>query len=377
MSIGNNVRVLLLLVFSIAIGTASCDMDYDKDKSPLNSKNLLIGGGCLMNSPIVMTMTTYDMDDQVIATAEQTIANMTVSSTQPNMLNMYEMYAGVELQVDLLSIILHLDDPMPYVNQNPLLTQFWALKSMRSSVAAGADGEWMTADDTIDPIYGYFETISADGKYMQIQYSDFGVTPKARIDFQVTNNLKVKTWEYSAGGDGDFGTEDDVLTRTTVYQYNDSGKMLRAVNYSDDETTFQSSYVFTYDDQGRLSTMTSYEDEAETTRLLWGSYSTLTWDNSGEHTTLTINLGLRMQGLFGPFNQKLIKFYYEFSDNAMIHKLIQYQPMSETDVDICYIYNYSEGGLLASGKMNDSSDNYSDDGMTQVSQTKNSLEIGF
>jgi hypothetical protein len=347
-------------------------MSYDKQDDQ-TSPLLSIGVGCLATSPITMKSTTYDMENNIISASEQVIANMSAQNTQPNMKSMYEIYAGVELEVDLVGIITHLNDPMPYVKQNPLLTQFWALNKMASSVNAGTDGIWMNSDDTIDPLYGYFETTRLEDRYRQIVYSDFGVTPAAMIDYIVENNRKTKTYHYTAGDDGEFGTGDDVLTKTVVYQYNSAGKMERAVNYSDDETTFVSSYVFTYDDKGRISAMTSYSDVAETKRLVWGSYSTCTWDESGATPVLDITLGLRIPGLFGSINLSLIKFHYEFNQNGTIHKMIQYEPMSTSNIDTCYVYVYLEDSMLGMGFMNDESLNYSDDETTQVSRTVNEI----
>ncbi len=319
-----------------------------------------------------MKSTTYNMEGQVIGASEQVIMNMGVQSSQPNMTSMYEMYAGVELEVDIAGLLAHLSDPMPYVKQNPLLTQFWALTKMSSSVAAGTDGQWMTSDDTIDPLYGYFETTGMDGLYRQISYSDFGVTPSVRTDFIVENNLKTKSYTYQAGTDGEFGTGDDVLVKTTRYIYNAAGKMERAVNYSDDENTFENVYVFSYDGNGRLSGMKSYSNEEESNRLAWGSYSRLTWGESEGTVTLEIVLGLRILGL----DTTLMKFAYEFNDDGTIHKMIMYKQLSSSAIDTCYVYVYSGSSMLSMGKMNDGSDNYSDDEATQVSRTVNELILG-
>lgn len=368
-----HVRALFLCLLAVAL-TTGCDTSYDKQDDTMTPL-LALGLGCMATSPITMKSTTYDMGNNIISASEQVIANMSVQSSQPNMKSMYEIYAGVELEVDLLGIISHLDNPMPYVKQNPLLTQFWALNKMSSSVNAGADGIWMNSDDTIDPLYGYFETAGIEDRYRQIVYSDFGVTPSIRIDFIVENNRKTKTYHYTAGDDSEFGTEDDVLTKTVVYRYNSAGKMERAVNYSDDETTFVSSYVFTYDDRGRISAMTSYSDVNETKRLVWGSYSTCSWDDSGATPVLDITLGLRIPGLFGSFNMSLIRFHYEFNEDGTIHKMTQYEPMSTSNIDTCYVYVYSEDSMLGMGFMNDESLNYSDDETTQVSRTVNELML--
>jgi hypothetical protein len=364
----------LSLCLLIAAGTFGCDMNYDKeDNTKLNT--LMLGMGCMSTSPITMKSTTYDMENQITSASEQVIANMSVQSSQPNMTSMYEMYAGVELEVDLFGIISHLDDPMPYVKQNPLLTQFWALNKMASSVNAGTDGTWMNSDDTIDPLYGYFQTTRLKDRYQQILYGDFGVTPSGRTDYIVENNKKVKTYHYTAGDDLEFGTGDDVLAKTTVYQYSSAGKMERAINYSDDETTFVSSYVFAYDEKGRISSMTSYSDIEETKRLVWGSYSTCAWDDTGTTPILDITLGLRIPTLVGSINMSLIKFHYEFNEDGTIRKMIQYEPMSST-IDTCYVYVYSKNSMLGMGKMNDESNNYSDNEVTRVSHTINELAFG-
>lgn len=370
MNITKHARTLSLCLLVVA-GTAGCDMSYDKNED--KTKPVLgVGLGCLLSSPITMQSTTYDMDNTIIKASEQIIANMSAQNTQPSMKSMYEMYAGVELEVNLLEIISHLDDPMPYVKQTPLLTQFWALNRMASSVSAGTDGVWMSSDDTIDPLYGYFETTRTGDRYRQLVYSDFGVTPSAMIDYIVENNRKVKTCHYTAGTDGEFGTDDDALTKTVLYQYNSDGKMARAINYSDDETTFVSSYVFAYDTKGRITSMTSYSNVDETKRLAWGSYSTCEWDDSGPTPLLDITLGLRVPGLLGSYNMNLIKFHYEFNEDGTIHKMIQYKPMATT-IDTCYVYIYSKNSLLGMGSMNDESLNYSDDEVTRVSHTVNKL----
>jgi len=147
--------------------------------------------------------------------------------------------------------------------------------------------------------------------------------------------------------------------------------MVRAINYSDDEATFVSSYVFTYDDKGRISSMTSYSNVGETKKLEWGSYSTCKWDDSGSTPVLDITLGLRVLGI----NTSLIKFHYEFNQNGTIHKMIQYEPMSTSNIDTCYVYVYLEDSMLGMGFMNDESLNYSDDETTQVSRTVNELML--
>ncbi|MBN1496366.1 MAG: hypothetical protein JXA07_06330 [Spirochaetes bacterium] len=381
------IKIVLIITLLIAAGTISCDMDYDKEEIPTDA--IMMGGGCLSTMPIVMRSTTYDMGDQVIAMSEQVIMNMTVQNSQPNMTSMYEMYGGVQLELDftgfnILTFVAQyisnpdsaMDSMMAYVKQTPLLTQFWALQKMSSTVNAGSDGEWMTNDDTIDPLYGYFVTEKMeDGTYRQISYSDFGVTPVTRTDYIVENNLKTKTYTYEAGGDGEFETEDDVLVKTTCYTYNAAGKMESAVNYSDDETTFENIYVFNYDENGILQSMYSYEDEAATNRMAWGSYSNLTWGETNGIKTLDIVLGLRLDVLF-EFDTALMHFHYEFNDDGTIHKMIMYEPLSGSSIDTCYVYVYSGSGMLSMGKMNDESLNYSDDEATQVSRTVNELILG-
>jgi hypothetical protein len=382
-----NIKVILIITLFVFVGTISCDnVGYNRGKQ--DNKPMLAGVGCLTTSPIAMKATTFDMNNQIISVNRQMIMNMSAQNTQPNMTSMYEMYAGVQLEVDLTGFNIvafiqeYLKNPsnamnlmMAYVKQNPLLTQFWALNEMVSSVNPGADGAWLTNDDTIDPIYGYFTTSHEGDRHVQIKYSDFGVTPSSRVDFIVEDNKKIKTYTYEAGTDGKFNTDDDVLVRTTVYQYNSMGKMERAINYTDDENTFENVYIFTYDENGRLLSMYSYEDEAGTNRLAWGSYSELTWGESEGKKTLTIDLGLR-PNVFGEFDIKAIKFRYVFNDDGTIHKLIQYKPMSSS-IDTCYVYVYSGTGFLSMGKMNDESINYSDDEITRKSRTVNELNIGI
>ncbi|MBP7738408.1 MAG: hypothetical protein KA369_20705 [Spirochaetes bacterium] len=382
MSLKKHARTLSLCLLVVA-GTAGCDMSYDKTEDK-TTPVLGVGLGCLTSSPITMRSTTYDMDKNIIGASEQIIANMSAQNTQPSMKSMYEMYAGVELEFELSiamisdiikSIISGSSDSsalMAYVKQTPLLTQFWALNKMSSSVSAGTDGIWMNSDDTIDPLYGYFETTKLEDRYRQLMYSDFGVTPSVMIDYIIENNRKTKTYHYAAGADGKFGTDDDVLAKTVLYRYDSGGKMVRAINYSDDESAFVSSYVFTYDTKGRIASMTSYSDPEETKRLVWGSYSTCTWDDSGATPLLDITLGLRMPGLVGSYNMSLIKFHYEFNEDGTIHKMIQYEPMT-TAIDTCYVYVYSKDSLLGMGFMNDESLNYSDDEATRVSHTVNKL----
>ncbi len=363
----------------VAVGTLGCDTSYDKQNDKTETL-LTMGIGCLATSPITMKSTTYDMDNQIKSASEQVILNMSVQSSQPSMKSMYEMYAGVELEVDWAQLDKLLTDPMRVVKQNPLLTQFWALKKMASSIDARENGTWMDSDDTIDPLLGYFETTRREDRYCQIKYSDFGITPSSRIDYIVEDNRKVETNMYEAGADNIFGNKDDLLVKTTVYQYNRAGKMEKAINYSysGDVREFENVYVFTYDVKGRLESMTSYDGDDEndlTNRMTWGSYSTLTWGDTGGKKTLDIVLGLRVF-FIAIWDQPVIRFHYEFNNDGTIHKMIQFEPISETNIDTCYVYVYTPGTMLNMGDMNDASVNYSDDEETQVSRTVNELVFG-
>lgn len=362
------VFIPMFILLAIAIGSLGCDKEEDGTESLL-----MAGMGCAATSPLTMRSTTYDMTDQVTAISEQVVQNFLVSDTQPEM---YEMYAGVELTIDILGYLSDPDNIMNLITQNPLLTQFWALKKMATSTNAGGDGEWMTDDDTIDPLLGYFTCAKEDGRYRLIAYDDFGVTPSGRTDFVVEKNRKVKTYEYNAGSDGDFGTDDDQVTRVTLYEYNGNGKMLRAKHYAADETTFQSSYLFTYDESGRLANMRSYSNEAETSRLDWGSYSTLTWGESDGAVTLDIVLGIRIVWLFIPADTPLMNFHIEFNEDGTMHKMIMYEALSSSTIDTCSVYEYSGEGLLGMGGMSTGSKNYSDDEETQESYTVNELIFG-
>jgi len=71
----------------------------------------------------------------------------------------------------------------------------------------------------------------------------------------------------------------------------------------------------------------------------------------------------------------LIRFHYEFNGDGTIHKMTQYEPMSTSNIDTCYVYVYSEDSMLGMGFMNDESLNYSDDETTQVSRTVNELML--
>jgi hypothetical protein len=404
MKINKHIKVILIISLFITVGTLGCDPSYNRGKK--DNKPLLSGVGCLTTSPITMKSTTYDLDNKIISANKQQIMNMSVQNTQPSMLNMYEMYAGVQLEMDMATLmkdmaswswakwldffntlIYHPDEVsnimMAYVKQTPLLTQFWALNQMESSINAGKDGVWMTADDTIDPNYGYFVTTHDGNRYSQIKYSDFGVTPSSRVDYIVEDNKKTKTYIYEAGTDGKFGTDDDLLVRTTVFKYNSAGKLERAISYTDDEVTFENVYVFTYDDTGRLQSMYSYKDQAETTRLAGGSYSILTWGDTEGNKTLDITLGLRLDlksFFMGERDIPAIIFHYEFNEDGTIHKMIQYKPMktaSDANIDTCYMYVYSGSGFLSMGHMNDESKNYSDNETTQKSHTVNEINIGI
>ncbi len=347
--------------------TSGCDREEDGTESLL-----MAGMGCAAASPLTMRSTTYDMSDQVTAISEQVVQNFLVSDTQPDM---YALYAGVELTLDFENFFGDMSSIMNLVTQNPLLTQFWALKKMAASTNAGGDGEWMTYDDTIDPLLGYFTCVKEDGRYRLISYNDFGATPSGRTDFVVEKNRKVKSYEYAPGTDGDFGSGDDEVTRTTVYEYNGAGTMLRAKHYAADETTFQSSYVFTYDESGRLSNMRSYSNETETTRLDWGSYSNLAWEENDGVVSLDIELGLRIWILFS-VDTPLMYFHIEFNEDGTMHKMIMYEALSSSTIDTCSVYEYSGEGLLGMGGMSTGSKNYSDDEETQESYTVNELIFG-
>lgn len=339
-----------------------------KDSGDDAITGLLIGIAAILNKPVLMRSTTYDLDDTVIGLSEQKLFSAALSTSQPDMTNMHELYAGVEIQINLL-------DLENIVKQTPLLAQFWAIASMTSSVDAGPDGLWMTEDDTIDPILGYHETTLDGGTYRLTAYEDFGVTPKEIVDYTVEGNRKVSTVSYGAGTDGIFGTEDDVPERLTRFHY-DGGRMDRAEHYSGDGATFESVYRFEYDGSGRLVSMTSYDDPDMENKLNYGSYSELLWDDSGEHTTLRVNLGIQYLFFWTWQKLKLMTFDFEFNENGRLRKRIMYQPLSSTQIDVCNIYNYSGSGLLDQGNMNDSADNFSDDGETRVSRTINEIFLG-
>ncbi len=380
----------LFILFTIFAGTIGCDTNYDKFGSE-GSLAMSSAMGCL-SGPITMKATTYNMDSNIINASEQVVWNKDVQTSQPNMTNMYEMYAGVEIEftisfnmlLDVIKTILAGGDAsalMGYAKQNPLLTQFWALNKMASSVNAGTNGTWMDSDDTIDPLLGYFEVTGGDGTYTMIQYSDFGKTPTSRIDYVVENMKKVRTTVYTAGSDNTFGTKDDVFVKTTVYQYNSAGKMERAINYSDAElNNLVSSYEFEYDQKGRLLSMTSYSDLNKDNKLTWGSYSECVWNDSGETPTLDITLGLRYPVIGGLAKFSLIKFHYEFNEDGTIHRMIQYKPTkpaTSANVDTCFVYVYIKNTMLNMGLMNDESLNYADDRQTtQKSHTINELVFG-
>jgi hypothetical protein len=330
---------------------------------------LLLGVAYIMGKPVLMRSTTYDLDDVVTGLSEQRLFAAKLSSSQPDMRNMHELYAGVEIQVDLL-------DWENIVKQTPLLAQFWAIERMTSSVDAGPDGLWMTEDDTIDPILGYHETAHDGETYRLTAYRDFGVTPKEIVDYTVEGSRKISTVSYGAGADGIFGTEDDAPERLTRFYYDNDGRMDRAEHYSGDGATFKSVYHFEYDGSGRFVSMTSFNDQSMENKLNFGSYSELLWDDTGEHTTLRVSLGI--QYLFFGFWQKLklMTFDFEFNEEGRISKRIMYKPLSSTQIDVCNIYNYSGSGLLDQGNMNDSADNFSDDGETRESYTINEIFLG-
>ncbi len=367
MKIMKHARGPLYILLVIGLMTSGCDKEEDGTDSLL-----MAGMGCAATSPLTMRSTTYNMTDQVIGISEQVIQNMAVASSQPEM---YEMYAGVELTIDVLEYLSDPDNIMNLITQNPILTQFWALKKMATSTDAGGDGDWMTPDDTIDPLLGYFETTKQDGRYRLIAFDDFGVTPSGRTDFILDDGRKARTYDYAAGDDGDYGTDDDEVTRTTVYEYNGAGKMLRAKNYAADEITFQSSYKFTYDENGRLLNMRGYSNEAETSRLDWGSYSNLTWEENEGIVSVDIELGLRIWILFS-IDTPLMHFHIEFNEDGTMRKMVMYEALSSSSIDTCYVYEYSGEGLLGISGMSTGSRNYSGDETDQVSYTVNELIFG-
>jgi hypothetical protein len=386
MRIKKNIKVILVITLFIAVGTSGCDTvnssNNDTGKSPF-----MMGAGCVMNSPIVMTATTYDINDQIISASRKTVMNMSVRNAQPNMTNIYEIYASAQLDVDFAGFNIfnfiqdYLENPdkamagmLGYVTQTPLRAQFWALNKMETSISAGPDGVWLTADDTIDPKMGYFVTTHEGNRFKQIKFKDFGITPTGRTDFIVEENRKTKTYSYEAGSDGTYGTDDDVLVRTTVFLYNGAGQLEKAINYSDDETTFESVFVFSYDENGRSMSMYSYEDEAGTNRLAWGSYAELTWGESEGMKTLDLAVGLRPD-VFGEFDIKMMKFNMEFNEDGTIRKMIQYKPLS-SNIDTCYVYVYSGFGFMSIAKMNEESYEYSDNEITQKSYTVNKVQLG-
>ncbi len=359
------------LLIAIILGTIvmlSCSQEADERED-----GLLLGIATLMNGPVVMKSTTYDLEDRIIGASEQQIFNMAAGKSQPDARSMYELYAGVEIQIDTSDF--DINDPLnSLVKQTPLLAQFWALERMSSSVDPGPDDIWMTADDDIDPLLGYHETVRVGDGYRLIEYDDFGVTPRGRIDYVVEKNRKVASHSFSAGSDGIYETEDDVPVRTTLFHYNAAGKMERAEHYSGDGASFKSLYLFEYDGEGTLLSMKSYKNQEGTERLNFGSYSNLTWDESGERRSLEIQLGIQVK-IFVWIPVNLMKFRFEFNDDGTIHKQIMYKPMSST-VDTCNVYIYSGGGLLGMAGMNDATENFSDDETTQVSFTINELTLG-
>lgn len=372
MNIMKYARGPLYILLAIGLMTSGCDRKEDDGTLTL----LMAGAGCAASTPITMRATTYDMSDQVIGISEQVIRSMLVQGSQPDMTTMYEMYAGVELTLDVAGYLSDPDNMMNLVTQNPLLTQFWAFNKMATSVDAGDDDEWMSPDDTIDPLLGYFEVTEIDGRYRMITFDDFGVTPEGRVDFVVEKNRKTRTYDYGAGDDGDYGTDDDEVSRTTVYEYNSDGKMVRAKNYAADETTFQSSYLFTYDASGRLASMMSYGNEAETSRLDWGSYSNLTWSETDGVVTLDIALGLRIPLFFWQPDTPVMYFSFEFNEDGTMRKMIMFEALSDSTIDICYMYLYSGEGMLGKSGMSTGSNNYSGDETDQVSYTVNELLFG-
>ncbi|MBN2077506.1 MAG: hypothetical protein JW838_00980 [Spirochaetes bacterium] len=361
-------NIVTSILLCVILATGSLTSCTNKTGGEDTIMGLLLGVAYIMGKPVLMRATTYDLDDTVIGISEQKLFAAKLSTSQPDMRNMHELYAGVEIKINLL------DESI--VKQTPLLAQFWAIEGMTSSVDTGPDGLWMTEDDTIDPILGYHETVYDGEIYRLTAYKDFGVTPKEVVDYTVEGDRKVATTSYSAGPDEIIGTYDDVPERVARFFYNNKGKMERAECYSGDGATFECVYHFEYDDKGRLLSMKPYKDQAMEERLNFGSCSKLTWDDSGEHTTLTVKLGYQ-SNLFGYWiNLYIQTFDFEFNEEGRISKRIMYKPLSTTQIDVCNIYNYSGGGMLDRGNMNDTSDNYSDDGETQVSYTINEISLG-
>jgi len=418
------------------------------------------GGG--PNPPVSaiidLTATTSD-NDGVPTKIIREVTTLAVQGALPSQLNMYETYAGVQLDVDLdiyklLGDLLNpatlpatlteflktgalpaglMDTVMGSIKQTPLLVQFWALDDMQSSTNNGGD-DWMTDNDTIDMMMGYFHTektggpAGVPGTYAQTTYSDFGKNKSGVIQYEVvpvpneidmyrkaktTHKDKdggfVRTTEFIYGGDD--GVPDDVP----------KGKMSKATNYSDaDEKIVKSVYVFSYDSEGRLTGMKSYEDAAMTTKLGGGSYTTLTWGvTPGGNKTLDLTLGLQLNipwvfGLLhikphGLLEQALVgvltlfkiptegelgflSFSYEFNkddpktikkEKETISKLVEYAALDTTKTKItnCSLYVYDEASqeFIASGGTTASySDNYSDNCLTEkVSTTVNKLVITF
>ena len=401
-----------------------------------------------VSANIDLTATTSD-NGGVPTKIIREVTTLAVQGALPSQLNMYETYAGVQLDVDLdiyklLGDLLNpatlpatlteflktgalptglMDTVMGSIKQTPLLVQFWALDDMQSSTNNGGD-DWMTDNDTIDMMYGYFHTektggpAGVPGTYTQTTYSGFGINKSGEIQYEVEGYAvdmyrKFKTTHKD---------KDNGFVRTTEFEYGGpEGKMSKATNYSDaDEKIFESVYVFSYDSEGRLTGMKSYEDAAMTTRLGGGSYTTLTWGvTPGGNKTLDLTLGLQLNipwvfGLLhikphGLLEQALVgvltlfkiptegelgflSFSYEFNkdnpktikkEKETISKLIEYAALDTTKTKItnCSLYVYDEASqeFIASGGTTASySDNYSDNCLTEkVSTTVNKLVITF
>ena len=374
---------------------------------------------------IALTGTTYDMQDKIQTIIRQ-VVNLPAKDAVPSQLNMYATFGGVQLDVDLdlgallakvlpqvpamltgiiggkkIEEVLNLNslmgEVMGSIKQTPLLVQFWALKHMNSSTDKGPDGTWMTEDDTIDSMYGYFDTVkNADGTYTQTTYSDFGKTKSGSIDYVVANQKKVKTFHHDAAG---------VLFRTTDFEYNTSGQMTKAINYTEPSGKFESVYVFTYDSEGQMTAMRSYSDEAMTKKLAGGSYTKLTWGKTAEgNKTLDLTLGLQIDfywilDLVGWYIEPALRFpvkgtdlgflsfSYEFHqddpstfviEKETIHKMTEYAALDNKKAKIttCHIYEYKDPIAAASGGTTESgSNNYSDNEITQKSVTVNKLVV--
>lgn len=412
----------LLTVFATMVLIACGNSGNTTKSDNVEVDNHAVSAAAAEPDPVYLTVTgtSKDMNGNIVG-IEKKVTNLWTSDALPNMTSMYEMYAGIQLEMDLdikeliqAMIAIYHKDPsnfnmdsimnymMGSIKKTPLAVQMWALKQMKTSMDAGADNEWGTADDAIDPMLGYFLTEKNEsGTYTQISYSDYGVTPNGRLDYYVADKKKTYTFMYESGSDKIYGTNDDVLVRITEFKYNAAGKILKAINYdyNNDCVVFNNMYKFTYDDLGQLVSMYSYSDPEATQRLGAGSYTELTWGQTTEgKKTLDLTIGLRIDfkmladmcnlristALLNLINAKLggkdIKFmnmHYEFNDDGTIHKLIEYESLSSKNIDTCHVYGYEAGSMLSSSKQNDYSKDYSDDEITQKALTVNLLEFGI